>query len=1320
MLAASSWPYHSAPTLNSSSLAKKSIVDYPSAPEPSTTSPEAKSITPDKEHDVNMKEEMDVEEELGGIKEEKKEGGPVVMEDATPKAGNGNSNGDDGKAKENGSDAAVEDTDTTTPILILKGTLSYSSDPSLRQHQIRGNWTFKNNPLSPPERFELLRTIPPEEDLKQLPMGGEFHGTYSFTYAFTNSKGKTKMKRKNINESGVKINFTKTDQDGVYDVKGGGENIYGTFDLWGTASKSTLEDDPGYRIKLNKIYTTTVKDAPAKKEEVDQPPPEKPAPTQLPKENVVCLCGKLTRNTSENLSLGLGDVVHKISGVWAMGYNFILNDPTNSNGLLQKFEYEHKCSGDSTVFPLSGKYTGWFYVDAGAGNTTKISERDIMLKFIENSEGYHNVEGKGSNIYGKYSISGTLEKDGAIKLFRHFQVAKLKVSNKKAKAPIGSTLISTPAPGHLSDKKGGLAAIPPLDELPMSFDDVKAPDGSEPIPVMSPPLVYGAVSKGIFKINDDGHHTCSGNWAITFDQLNSGAHTSSYHFGLLPHTASDDAKDMLNRMESSGASKHDDRKKPTPEGSVNEVIFPIDSARYRGSFKMKKGGMKLTTVKDQQIILKFVKNTSGSYNVYGKGVNEMGTFDIVGTLIQQTETSGHLILYRVYPPPLETEVVTHVASKSSGKVFPGSLTEKAVAGRPPAMKPPERFTPSASSLQRRESGRQVKVPTRLEDDDPESQRASLMEKCRGILKDLQAKDVNSIFAIPVDPVALQIPTYFDIIKEPMDLGTIQTQIETGELESPEEFIRLVRLVFENAITFNSMPDSLVHTCARSLLGMFNTKIRSVERVLDGKNKKLSKAELAEVKRKEKEAAKDRKKGKRKGMEEGGNESKRKKLSDYTNETKSLKEAITQAAPTSPDAPVSRQEFNLLMELIQLQSDHIAAVHRYATKSGSSLLGTVDSKNTSSADATVHHAEGSSKSTTSPKKKKPKTEKNDKVKTKPPPSPQYSPEQPSEENLEPLSMEEQVALSEGINGLPEYLLPGAMQIIREADSVNDDDDEIDLDLDMLDIRTQRKLQRYINENVKPNKRKKEKKRKSSASVAATAPARSPLPAPSPESEEPAGQVEPRPSGKTFFSLGHDDSDSESEAGELKDSSEAQTAPAPAADPFADDEDGEDDEEEDLKVDLGANWLGNPSQAEVKAGEEGDDSDKDDDEDDLWGAAKKEAEASKALEADRAKREEKLIAEANKATQKRMEEAQALGEEVRAKREEEAANEARRLEEQKQEEENAKKEAREKQQQELDEMKPTIDLDAQRLLMQQYEQEFNDNYSAGASPSSDFGF
>ena len=38
----------------------------------------------------------------------------------------------------------------------------------------------------------------------------------------------------------------------------------------------------------------------------------------------------------------------------------------------------------------------------------------------------------------------------------------------------------------------------------------------------------------------------------------------------------------------------------------------------------------------------------------------------------------------------------------------------------------------------------------------------------------------------------------------------------------------------------------------------------------------------------------------------------------------------------------------------------------------------------------------------------------------------------------------------------------MQIIREADVVNDDDEEIDLDIDQLDSRTQRRLQKFVME------------------------------------------------------------------------------------------------------------------------------------------------------------------------------------------------------------------------------------------------------------------
>ena len=55
------------------------------------------------------------------------------------------------------------------------------------------------------------------------------------------------------------------------------------------------------------------------------------------------------------------------------------------------------------------------------------------------------------------------------------------------------------------------------------------------------------------------------------------------------------------------------------------------------------------------------------------------------------------------------------------------------------------------------------------------------------------------FLTPVDPVKLGIPDYFDIIKQPMDLGTIKQMMKNKEIQTREEFAEKVRLVFDNAI-----------------------------------------------------------------------------------------------------------------------------------------------------------------------------------------------------------------------------------------------------------------------------------------------------------------------------------------------------------------------------------------------------------------------------------------------------------------------------------------------------------------------------------------
>ncbi|PON46173.1 Bromodomain containing protein [Trema orientale] len=70
-----------------------------------------------------------------------------------------------------------------------------------------------------------------------------------------------------------------------------------------------------------------------------------------------------------------------------------------------------------------------------------------------------------------------------------------------------------------------------------------------------------------------------------------------------------------------------------------------------------------------------------------------------------------------------------------------------------------------------------------------------------ILDILQRKDAQEIFAEPVDPN--EVEDYYDIIKEPMDFGTMRAKLHEGMYKNLEQFERDVFLITKNAMHFNS-------------------------------------------------------------------------------------------------------------------------------------------------------------------------------------------------------------------------------------------------------------------------------------------------------------------------------------------------------------------------------------------------------------------------------------------------------------------------------------------------------------------------------------
>lgn len=95
-------------------------------------------------------------------------------------------------------------------------------------------------------------------------------------------------------------------------------------------------------------------------------------------------------------------------------------------------------------------------------------------------------------------------------------------------------------------------------------------------------------------------------------------------------------------------------------------------------------------------------------------------------------------------------------------------------------------------------------------------------QCANILKSLMSHPYGWVFSKPVDPVALNIPDYFSIISEPMDLGTVKSKLEKNVYSEAEEFAADVKLTFANAMRYNP-PGNDVHLMAKELNKFFERR-----------------------------------------------------------------------------------------------------------------------------------------------------------------------------------------------------------------------------------------------------------------------------------------------------------------------------------------------------------------------------------------------------------------------------------------------------------------------------------------------------------------
>lgn len=100
-----------------------------------------------------------------------------------------------------------------------------------------------------------------------------------------------------------------------------------------------------------------------------------------------------------------------------------------------------------------------------------------------------------------------------------------------------------------------------------------------------------------------------------------------------------------------------------------------------------------------------------------------------------------------------------------------------------------------------------------------------------VIRKVMKMDAAEPFNVPVNPVALGIPDYFDVIDTPMDFGTICINLEKGvKYKSSEDVFRDVQYIWDNCYKYNNKGDYIVELMKRvrknftkywTAVGLFN-------------------------------------------------------------------------------------------------------------------------------------------------------------------------------------------------------------------------------------------------------------------------------------------------------------------------------------------------------------------------------------------------------------------------------------------------------------------------------------------------------------------
>ncbi|XP_012657076.1 bromodomain testis-specific protein [Otolemur garnettii] len=338
------------------------------------------------------------------------------------------------------------------------------------------------------------------------------------------------------------------------------------------------------------------------------------------------------------------------------------------------------------------------------------------------------------------------------------------------------------------------------------------------------------------------------------------------------------------------------------------------------------------------------------------------------------------------------------------------LTEKQSARMPPIKENVQKNV-LPDSQQQYNVGKSVKVTEQL-------------RHCSEILKEMLAKKHFSYawpFYNPVDVNALGLHNYYDIVKHPMDLGTIKGKMDNQEYKDAYEFAADVRLMFMNCYKYNP-PDHEVVTMAKMLQDVFEMHFAKIP------DEPVESMSVCCIK---------------------------------TESTKTVgKESSSEASSEGNSSDDSEDE--RVQRLAKLQ-EQLKAVHQQLQVLSQVPFRKLKKKNEKSKKEKkkekVNNKDENPRKKFKQTKPKEKSKSNQSKKRK---QQVFALKPGDEDNAKPMNYDEKRQLSLDINKLPGDKLGRVVRIIqsREPSLRNSNPDEIEIDFETLKASTLRELEKYV--------------------------------------------------------------------------------------------------------------------------------------------------------------------------------------------------------------------------------------------------------------------